>query len=187
MTSPSTELTIGFLGNGKIGSAIATGFCSEHGWQPKHVYVSARTKAKADALVAAFPTRVSIGASNQEIVDKSDVIFIGLLPHVAKEALPQIRFPASKRVISMMATVTYAEVLDLVHLPSEQVTRCVPLPSCSKRSGPILAYPVNEVARSLLEQIGTPVMVATEAEITTLVRFLSRNGEDRGTDLGSGL
>jgi pyrroline-5-carboxylate reductase len=83
--APTTELTIGLLGTGKIGSAVVTGFCSEGGWQPKHVVVSARTKAKADHLVASFPTRVSIGATNQEIIDKSDVIFIGLLPNIAKE------------------------------------------------------------------------------------------------------
>lgn len=83
--APPQETTLGLLGTGKIGSAVVSGFCSPSGWQPRHVTVSARTKTKADALVARFPERVSIGASNQEIVDNSDVIFIGLLPNVAKE------------------------------------------------------------------------------------------------------
>lgn len=83
--APPQETTIGLLGTGKIGSAVVSGFCSANGWQPRHVTVSARTKSKADALVARFPDRISIGATNQEIVDSSDVIFIGLLPNVAKE------------------------------------------------------------------------------------------------------
>lgn len=166
--APSPELTIGLLGTGKIGSAVLTGFCSEGGWQPKRVVVSARTKAKADALVAKFPSRVSIGASNQEIIDQSDVIFIGLLPNVAKEELPRLHFAPTKKVVSMMATIPYDELLELVKLPRENVVRTVPLTSSSKRSGPILAFPVNEFVRDLLSQIGTPVMVATEAEITTL-------------------
>ncbi|KAJ0398555.1 hypothetical protein P43SY_003384 [Pythium insidiosum] len=140
----------------------------ENGWQPKHVFVSQRTKAKADALVAKFPGRVSIGASNQEIIDKSDVIFIGLLPNVAKEELPKLTFAPTKRIISMMATIPYDELVSLVRLPRENVIRTVPLTSSSKRSGPILAFPVNEFARDLLAQIGTPVMVANESEITTL-------------------
>jgi pyrroline-5-carboxylate reductase len=79
------DLVIGLIGTGKIGSAVVTGFCSDGGWQPKQVFVSSRTKSKADALVKKFPTKVIIGKSNQEIIDKSDIIFIGLLPDVAKE------------------------------------------------------------------------------------------------------
>jgi hypothetical protein len=181
--APPAELTIGLLGTGKIGSAVVTGFCSDGGWQPKHVTVSARTKAKADALVAKFPARVSIGATNQEIIDQSDVIFVGLLPNVAKEELPKLTFAPHKRVVSMMATIPYDELVALVQLPRENVVRTVPLTSASKRSGPILAYPVNEFARDLLSQIGTPVMVASESEITTLVRarccfFHSRTTND---------
>ncbi|KAF1314419.1 Serine/threonine protein kinase, partial [Globisporangium splendens] len=166
--APPQETTIGLLGTGKIGSAVVSGFCSANGWQPHHVTVSARTKTKADALVARFPERVSIGETNQEIVDKSDVIFIGLLPNVAKEELPKLHFAPTKKVVSMMATIPYDELLQLVKLPRENVVRTVPLPGAAKRSGPILAYPENEFVRDLLTQIGTPVMVANESEITTL-------------------
>ncbi|EEY66336.1 uncharacterized protein PITG_03900 [Phytophthora infestans T30-4] len=165
--APSADTTLGLLGTGKIGSAVFSGFCSENGWQPKHALVSARTKAKAEALVAKFPSRVSIGASNQEIVDKSDVIFIGLLPNVAREELPKLSF-AGKKVVSMMATIPYDELLQLVKLPTESVVRSVPLPAAAKRAGPILAYPDNAFARDLFAQIGTPVMVTEEAEITKL-------------------
>ncbi|EGZ28879.1 hypothetical protein PHYSODRAFT_537479 [Phytophthora sojae] len=165
--APSADTTLGLLGTGKIGSAVFTGFCSANGWQPKHAYVSVRTKAKAEALVAKFPGRVSIGASNQEIVDQSDVVFIGLLPHVAREELPKLSF-AGKKVVSMMATIPYDELLLLVQLPRESVVRSVPLPAAAKRAGPILAYPDNAFARELFAQVGTPVMVAEEAEITKL-------------------
>uniref|UniRef100_H3HDP2 non-specific serine/threonine protein kinase n=1 Tax=Phytophthora ramorum TaxID=164328 RepID=H3HDP2_PHYRM len=159
--------TDGSVCTGKIGSAVFSGFCSANGWQPKHAYVSARTKAKAEALVAKFPGRVSIVASNQEIVDQSDVVFIGLLPHVAREELPKLSF-AGKKVVSMMATIPYDELLQLVKLSKESVVRSVPLPAAAKRAGPILAYPDNAFARDLFAQVGTPVMVAEEAEITKL-------------------
>ena len=82
-----TMETLGLIGTGKIGAAVMNGFCSEGGWQPRHVYISNRTKAKADALKASYPDRVSIESSNQDIIDKGDVIFIGLLPNVAREVL----------------------------------------------------------------------------------------------------
>ncbi|DAZ96923.1 TPA: hypothetical protein N0F65_012026 [Lagenidium giganteum] len=168
MATLGNDVVIGLIGTGKIGSAVVTGFCSEKGWQPKHAYVSPRTKAKADALVAKFPSRVTISPSNQEIVDKSDVIFIGLLPNVAQQELPALNFGPNKRVVSMMATIPYEELLTLVKLPRDRVVRTVPLTSASKRSGPILAFPENEYVRELLTQIGTPVMVSNESEITTL-------------------
>lgn len=167
--APAATTTIGLLGTGKIGSAVFTGFCSEGGWQPRHAFVAARTKAKADALAAKFPGRVTVEADNQAIVDQSDVIFIGLLPDVARAELPKLTFASTKRVVSMMATIPYDELLQLVKLPREQVVRTVPLPATAKRSGPILAFPENAEIRDLLAQIGTPVMVETEPEITTLV------------------
>ncbi len=76
---------LGLIGTGKIGSAIITGYCSENGWSPEHVYISTRSESKAKKLKDAFPSKISVEESNQAIVDQSDVIFVGLLPHVARE------------------------------------------------------------------------------------------------------
>ncbi len=81
-----------------------------------------------------------------------------------------MKFAEKKKVVSMMATIPYDELLKLVKLPKANVVRTVPLTSSSKRSGPILAYPENAYVKELLQQIGTPVMVPKESEITTLVR-----------------
>ena len=70
----------------------------------------------------------------------------------------------------MMATIPYAELISLVKINEEHVVRTVPLPSSSCRQGPILVYPHRKELVTLLEHIGTPVPVETEAEITTLVR-----------------
>ncbi|CAH0513344.1 unnamed protein product [Peronospora belbahrii] len=164
----SPDTTLGLLGTGKIGSAVFTGFCSPNGWRPKHVYISSRTKSKAEKLAATFPARVSLMTTNQEIIDKSDVIFIGLLPTVARKELRELSFDSTKKVISMMATIPYNELLELVQLPMENVVRSVPLPVAAKRTGPVLAYPDHLYARDLLTQIGTPIMVTDETEMTKL-------------------
>ena len=77
--------TLGLLGCGKIGSAVMTGYCSENGWQPDHVFISARTASKAQSLQKAFPSRVTIVQDNQTLIDSCDIVFIGLLPNVAQE------------------------------------------------------------------------------------------------------
>ncbi|KAL0589638.1 hypothetical protein ABG067_002187 [Albugo candida] len=162
------SLVFGLIGTGKIGSAVINGFCSENGKRPQHVYISARSKKKSDALVHAHPQRITVLDDNQAIIHNSDVIFIGLLPNVAKELIPKLHFPTNKIVISMMATIPFDQLLNWTQLPSSQVVRTVPLPSAAKRSGPVLAYPKHEMVEKVLSEIGTPVMVQNESEITTL-------------------
>ena len=62
-----------------------SGFCSDNGWQPDRVIVSPRNAEKASALAESFPDLVTVGATNQDVVSASSVVFIGLLPEVAKE------------------------------------------------------------------------------------------------------
>lgn len=79
------SLNFGLIGTGKIGNAVFSGYCSENGRKPKHVYISNRSQSKADALKQKYPSMVTIEADNQKIIDQSDVVFIGLLPNIAKE------------------------------------------------------------------------------------------------------
>ncbi|OQR85570.1 hypothetical protein THRCLA_10671, partial [Thraustotheca clavata] len=169
---PGDNVMIGLLGTGKIGSAVMSGFCTpvsaKSVWVPKAIYVSPRGTEKAKALQAKFPDKVTIASSNQDVLDHSNVVFIGLLPDVARQELPNLQFGANTTIISMMATIPYDELVQLVRLPKENVVRTVPLPSSSRRTGPILAYPKQAYVKDILDQIGTPVMVDTESEVTTL-------------------
>ncbi|RHY21058.1 hypothetical protein DYB36_004837 [Aphanomyces astaci] len=170
-TSLENGLVLGLLGTGKIGSAVMSGYCTpvadKSTWVPRHIYVSPRGADKAKALHARFPNHVTIAPTNQAVIDHSNIIFIGLLPDVARQELPLLNFPQNVTIVSMMATIPYQELLDLLRLPRSQV-RTIPLPSSSRRTGPILAYPPHPFVRELLQQIGTPVMVNEEKEVTTL-------------------
>lgn len=104
-----TDITIGFVGTGKISSAMVRGFCSLP-QRPKKILISKRNEMKASSLVAEVPEIISI-AENDDIVRQSDVIFVGLLPSVAREVLPALPWKeGSKFVISMMAAVNFEEV-----------------------------------------------------------------------------
>jgi pyrroline-5-carboxylate reductase len=48
---------------------------------------------------------LSLFSSNEELVESSDIVFIGLLPEIAKEIIPQMPFNEKHLVISMMAAV----------------------------------------------------------------------------------
>ena len=172
MSSIDTKV-FGFVGCGKISSAVARGYCMGLGTtlvRPKCIIVSPRNEEKSQRLLEDYPDLVTIAASNEDVVSSSDVLFIGLLPQVAREVLPQLPFRADQLVVSMMAAVDIEEVLTLVRIPRNRVVRTVPLPSNSQRTGPILVHPAgNTEVEALLAVIGKPVVCHTEAEMKPLI------------------
>ncbi len=166
--SDLTNLTIGFLGCGKISSAVCRGYATAEGLhRPLRLIVSQRNEEKSQALKNDFPNLVTISTSSDELVNDSDVIFIGLLPTVARELLPTLNFK-NKLVVSMMAAVDFSEVVQLIG-HSDRVVRTVPLPSAARRTGPILMHPANDEAESLLKVVGTPVVCRAEQEMKPMV------------------
>lgn len=165
-----SEKTFGFLGCGKISSAVCRGYAShpDPSCKPRRILVSKRSIDKSSALVADFPELIEI-VENDQLVAESDVVFVGLLPQVAREIMPTLPFDASKQVISMMAAVDYAELLSLCRMSGDQVVRTVPLPSAAKRNGPILVHPHNATLETVLDMVGTAVLCATEDEMKPLV------------------
>lgn len=64
------------------------------GHRPVRVTVSPRNEHKAASLKAKFPDLITVASSNQEVLDESDVVFIGLLPDHAEE----VRWSAGPRL-----------------------------------------------------------------------------------------
>lgn len=164
------DLTVGFLGCGKISSAVCRGFAGlDPSVRPKLILVSRRSEDKSAALANDFPSLVEVSDDNHDIVRRSDVVFIGLLPAVARAELPQLPFGSNQLVISMMAAVVYDETLSLTRVQSSHLVRTVPLPSAARRSGPILLYPPHPMAEALLRYLGTPTACETEAQMKPMV------------------
>lgn len=171
-TSPVSGRVLGFLGCGKISSALCRGFAShtDVNQRPLKILVSERSREKSAALAEEFPDLVQVCVDNAQIVSEADVIFIGLLPGVAKELLPTLPFRPEHLVISMMAAVNYNTTLTyLPSIPASRVVRTVPLPSAASRSGPILQFPPHEEAAALLRVIGTPVICISEDQMVPMI------------------
>lgn len=165
-----SALTLGFLGCGKISSAVARGYAIGTGSsRPLKIYVSPRTASKAEALRDSFPDLVIIAATNEEVVAKSDVVYIGLLPNVASEILGQMPFRDDQVIISMMAAVDYDTLLQQTGTVMAKTVRTVPLPGAAVRVGPLLSFPPNEEAAKILSIVGTVVQCANEEEMKPLV------------------
>ena len=92
-TADLSDKAVGFLGCGKISSAVCRGYAGADGTcRPKKIMVSRRSADKSAALQAEYPALITVCDSNEEIVKQCDIIFIGLLPGVANELLPTLPF-----------------------------------------------------------------------------------------------
>lgn len=167
MFADLNQKTIGFLGCGKISSALCRGYAN---CSPKRLYVSRRNVEKSEALKREFPDLVEVIDDNSELVILSDIIFIGLLPPVAAELLSKLPFTEKKLVISMMAAVNFERTLSMLpQIPSKNIVRTVPLPSSAQNTGPILMYPNHDEAMYYLKFIGTPIVCSSEEKLKPLI------------------
>ena len=88
---------------------------------------------KCHALAEEFPDIISVAESNQTLLDRSNWVFLGLLPQFAKEVLEPLNFTDHHMVVSMIAIVS-TETLSGLVAPAT-LTRCVPLPPVARHAG----------------------------------------------------
>ena len=94
---------IGFLGCGTIASAIARGIATQTHIPIASIAVTKRSESKSSKLLNDFPSLVSIHDDNQDVLDKSDLLFLCTLPQLADEVLQGVSFDASRHnLISLL-------------------------------------------------------------------------------------
>ncbi|CAM9336718.1 unnamed protein product [Heterosigma akashiwo] len=175
LDDPLAGKTVGFIGCGKITTAVAKGLArGPDGLRPRQLIVSPRSTGRSTALKQLFPTYINIAQDNEEVVEQSDIIMLGLLPDVAQSILPALTFRQDQLIVSMMATPTEQELFGMVRLPHEQVLKTIPLPGVDTGDGVVLAYPAATLyARAnfpqLLSLLGTAVPCTQEAELKPLI------------------
>ena len=105
-------MNLGFIGIGNITSDVVSGI-SKSKISYTRIILSPRNKKKAQYLKKKFK-KISIAKSNQEVIDVSDWIFIGVLPKVGEKMLSKLNFKQKQTVISFMSTTNYAKLKELV-------------------------------------------------------------------------
>ena len=164
MTEGGT-MRLGFIGTGTITTAMVTGLCTA-AETPEHILVSPRNAERAAGLAEAF-TQVAVAKDNQEVIDGSDWVFLAVLPKMAQEVLSPLRFRSGQRIVSLIATLSAAELADLV-APASAIVRVVPLPPVARHLGPIAICPPDPEVAELLDRIGSAVEVEDERQLYAL-------------------
>ena len=156
--------TYGFVGVGTMSSAMVRGICTLPAPPCGAVVLSPRGAEKSAALKGEFPALITVAADNQEVVDKSDVIFIGVLPKHCEEVLRALKFSERHTVVSLVSTAP----MSLLHeacapAAAGNIVRAIPLPPVAKHRGATVMTPKNPAIASLFEMLGTVVPVESEA------------------------
>ena len=158
-------MRLGFIGTGTITTAVVTGLCTADR-SPERILVSPRNAERAAALAETFP-QVSVATDNQEVIGGSDWVFLAVLPKMAPEVLSPLRFRSDQRIVSLIATLSAAELADLV-APASAIVRVVPLPPVALHLGPIAICPPDPEVAELLDRIGSAVEVEDEHQLYAL-------------------
>ena len=101
-------MKLGFIGTGNISSDVITGICNSK-ISFKRIVVSPRNKQKSSKTKKKFK-RISIIKSNQDVIDKSDWVFLGVVPKVGEKILPRLNFKTNQTIVSFISTIDYAQL-----------------------------------------------------------------------------
>ena len=151
-------MILGFIGTGKISSSIIYGILKSK-LKVKKIYISSRNTNIAKKLAKKFRS-IRILKDNQEIVDKSSIIFLGITPIVGNKILPKLKFSKNKKVISLISTINLEKLKKFTKV--KNLVRATPLPPIEIKKGPIIICPPNKFAKNIFKHLGKVLEIRNE-------------------------
>ena len=151
-------MILGFIGTGKISSSIVLGIFKSK-LKVKRIYISSRNRSIAKKLAKKFG-RVKILKDNQQIINKSSIIILGITPNVGSKILSKLKFSNNKKIISLISTINLANLKKLTK--NKNIVRATPLPPIEIKKGPIVICPPNKTAKNLFKHLGEVIEIRNE-------------------------
>ena len=153
-------MKLGFIGTGNISSDVITGICKSK-LSFKKIIISKRNKKKSQFLKKKFKNKIIIARNNQDVIDNSDWIFLGVLPKVGEKILPNLKFKSNQTLVSFMSTVNLKQLKKITNKKAN-IVRAIPMPPISLGKGPVALYPPNKKVKNFFDKIGTSIEIKSE-------------------------
>ena len=151
-------MILGFIGTGKISSSIIFGIFKSK-LKVKKIYISSRNRSIAKKIANKFRL-VKILKDNQEIINKSSIIILGVTPNVGNKILSKLKFPKNKKIISLISTINLANLKKFTK--NKNIVRATPLPPIEIKKGPIVICPPNKLVKNLFKYLGEVIEIRNE-------------------------
>jgi pyrroline-5-carboxylate reductase len=158
-------MRLGFVGTGKIASAMVSGLMTAPSFRGS-IVLSPRNAASASQLKAEFPT-LTVAASNQEVLDNSETVVLTVRPQSAIDIISELSFRPDHRVISAIAALSHQRLCELV-APAQIVIKAIPLPTVAEHRSFTALYPSEPDANKLFNLLGSAFPVNTERQFNAL-------------------
>jgi len=153
------SLKLGFLGTGTISEAVVRGICSAATINAT-ISVSPRNHERAQQLAADFK-QVTVAENNQQVINDSDYVFIALRRQIVADELSKLDFSRTKAIISLVPTISRAQIAQYCRQSIENIYRAVPLPFIEKHQSTTPMFPNEPTLQSIFKQTGG-VIIATD-------------------------
>ena len=163
-------MKLGFIGTGKIATSVISGL-SNSKIKFKQIIISPRNKRIAESLKKNFK-KITIAKNNQEVVNKSNWVFLSITPKVGNKIIKDLKFKSSQTIISFISTINLIQLKKMIKVKSK-IVRAIPLPPISIRKGPVPICPPNKKVKTFFDNLGTTVEIKNEK---SSINFWSTSG-----------
>ena len=158
--------TVGFVGVGTIATAVASAMLDGPGGSALDVVLSPRSATRVEELAARYPNAHGV-SDNQAVLDASDIVVVGVLPHQVADVCSSLTFRPEHLVVGLAAGWPPSRLAGHV-VPAGTVCQLIPLPMIALGVGPIVLYPAIPKIEALLAGSGTLVELDREDQIVVL-------------------
>ena len=151
-------MNLGFIGTGKISSSIIFGIFKSK-LKVRKVYISSRNRSLAKKLNKKY-SKIKVLNDNQEIINKSSIVFLGITPKVGNQILTKLNFAKYKKIISLISTINLDKLQKITK--NKNIVRVTPLPPIEIKKGPIIICPPSKFAKNIFKHLGKVLEIRNE-------------------------
>ena len=152
-------MKIGFIGTGQIAKSTILGILKSN-LRVEKIYISQRNK-KISRLLRKKSKKIRIIINNQEIINKSNWVFLSITPTVGNKILKDLKFKKNQTIISFISTINMSQLKKYIKVKAK-IVRAIPLPPISLRKGPVPIFPPNKKVKNFFNKLGTTVEIGNE-------------------------
>ena len=165
MVHDARMASIGFLGVGTISEAMVRAMAARED-SADLLLLSPRSAERSERLAADFEQCERLD-SNQDVIDASDIVVLGMRPQQVDEALAGLTFRGDQVIASLIAGTPPSGIAPLVS-PATRVCQLIPLPAIALRRGPLVISPPLPEVVSALHGLGEIITLDDESLIRAL-------------------
>ena len=152
-------MKLGFIGTGKIASSVIYGI-NKSNINYKKIIVSPRNKKNFNLLKKKIKKLV-IGKNNQDVINKSNWVFLSVTPEVGKKIIKNLKFKSNQIIVSFISSITLKDLKKMVKVKAN-IVRAIPLPPISLKKGPVPICPPNKKVKNFFNKIGSTIEISNE-------------------------